>query len=352
MGGRRSTSAIDPYATGVAVVIPTRNGGARFREVLEALAIQDVEGGVELVVIDSASTDGTAAAAEAAGARVERIDPRDFDHGTTRNRGISLTCAPIVALLTQDALPMGPSYLRHLAAPFSSSRVDGVYARQFPRPDCDPLLAERLRRWSASRTAPELQVLVPGDPVRSRALFSALPPIERYLCCAFDDVASAIRRSTWKRIPLPARRFGEDVAWAREVLLAGGSVAFEPAACVEHSHRIRLRREFQRIYADHRNLYELFGLRNVPSWAAVWAGGKLQCGVYRDLLASQRLPGRERLGWRAYSIPYAFLETAAQFLGARSLWKAEESRFWRWFDSRMRGERPRRAMPPPSSKGG
>ena len=113
-------------------------------------------------------------------------------------------------------------------------------------------------------------------------------------------------------------------------------MAFEPSACVEHSHRIRMRRELKRIYCDHKNLHELFGLHNVPSWKAVWSGWRHQRAFYRDLLAGQRLPRTERLAWRAYSIPYALLETAAQFLGARSHWKVDESRFWRWFDSRMR----------------
>ena len=95
-------------------------------------------------------------------------------------------------------------------------------------------------------------------------------------------------------------------------------------------------REFRRTYADHRNLYELFELRNVPDWKAVWAGWAWQRRFYRDLLAGLRLGGGERLFWRAYSIPYALLETAAQFLGARSHWKTEESGFWRWADRRLR----------------
>src|SRR5262249_20994050 len=158
--------------------------------------------------------------------------------------------------------------------------VDGAYARQFPRPDCDPLLAERLRRWSASRSEPTLQVLAPGDPVAARKLFDALPPMERYLSCVFDNVASAVRRTSWEKIPFPPRSFGEDVAWAREVLLAGGAVAYEPSAQVEHSHRISIVREFKRLYCDHRNLVELFELRTVHGWRAVWHGGKGQRAFY------------------------------------------------------------------------
>src|SRR5574341_2686588 len=234
-------SAITAEPRPLSVVIPTWNGGARFREVLEALASQDLEH--ELIVIDSGSRDGTVEAARAAGARVELVRQSEFNHGATRNRAIALAHGEIVALLTQDALPMGPDYLRCLRRPFDNPRVDGAYARQYPRPDCDPLLAERLRRWSASRAEPALQVLAPGDPAAARRLYVALPPMERYLSCVFDNVASAVRRSSWERIPFPERSFGEDVAWGKAVLLSGGALAYEPSARVEHSHRISMRRE-------------------------------------------------------------------------------------------------------------
>jgi rhamnosyltransferase len=321
-------------AWSLSVVVPTWNGGARFRELLLALASQDLAH--ELLVIDSGSRDGTPEAARAAGARVESIPQREFNHGATRNRAIALARGEVVALLTQDALPMGRDYLRCLVRPFANPRVDGVYARQYPRPDCDPLLAERLRRWSAARSEPTLQVLAPGDAPASRALFASLPPMERYLSCAFDNVASAVRRASWERTPFPERSFGEDVAWGRAILLAGGAIAYEPTARVEHSHRIDLVREFRRLYCDHRNLFELFELFQVRNWRAVWHGARGQQRFYRELLAAQALSWRARLGWRLYSIPYSYAEGAAQFLGARSHWKARESRFWAWADGRIR----------------
>lgn len=336
MATATTASAITSEPRPLSVVIPTWNGGARLVELLDALARQDVAGGFQLVVIDSGSRDGSAEAAERAGALVLRIPQRDFQHGRTRNRAIAASSGELVCLLTQDAVPLDAHYLRALAAAFDDARVDAAYARQFPRPDCDPILAERLRRWSATRTERVLQQLVPGDAAASRARYDALAPLERLHACAFDNVASAVRRSSWQRVPFPELPFGEDVGFAKALLLAGGVIAFEPSARVEHSHRIDLVREFKRLYCDHRNLLELHGLRQVPTWRAVregWAWGR---NFYRELLAGQPLPLGARLYWRAYSIPYALAETAAQFLGARSHWKTRESRFWAWFDARVR----------------
>ncbi|MBM3976577.1 MAG: glycosyltransferase family 2 protein [Planctomycetes bacterium] len=328
--------AIRSQARPLSVVVPTWNGGPRFLELLDALARQDIEGGFQLVVIDSGSRDGSAEAAERAGALVLRIEQREFQHGRTRNRAIAAAGGSIVCLLTQDAVPMDAGYLAALRSAFDDARIDAAYARQFPRPDCDPILAERLRRWSGARAERVVQQLVLGDAQASRARYEALAPLERLHACSFDNVASAVRRSTWERIPFPELPFGEDVGFAKALLLSGGAIAFEPAARVEHSHRIDLVREFKRLYCDHRNLYEVFGLQQVPSWSAVRAGWAWGRAFYRDLLAGQELRQGERLYWRAYSIPYALLETAAQFLGARSHWKTRESAFWNWFDRRVR----------------
>ena len=318
------------------VVIPTWNGGARFERLLEVLADQELEGGFELIVIDSGSTDGTAEAARRAGARVIDIPQSEFGHGRTRNQAIAASDGERIALLTQDAIPMDREYLANLFGALDDESVDGAYARQFPLPDCDPLIAERLRLWSASRDTPVIQEFVPGDAEASVAKFEELPPIERYLACAYDNVASCLRRSTWERFPYPERSFGEDVAWAREVLRAGGRIVFEPGARVEHSHNLELKREFKRIYCDHRNLIALFGLHNVPTWGDVWRGWKYQRNFYRELLNGLELPTLTRWRWRLVSIPHALFETAAQFLGARSHWKVEQSRFWAFADRRIR----------------
>lgn len=320
----------DPRA--VSMVIPTWNGGPRFLKVLDILDRQDVTGGLQLVVIDSGSTDGTREAAEAAGALLVDQDQSTFNHGATRNRGIEASSGQVVLLLTQDALPMNETYVSGMLTAFQDPSVDGAYGRQFPLPDADPILKYRLEQWSAARDEPNLQFFVQADSDASLELFNELPPLERYLRCAFDNVASAYRRSSWEQWPLPPRNFGEDVAWARRVLLAGGTVAFEPSAMVEHSHPISIKREFFRLYRDHKNLYELFRLHNVPTWTRVKEGWKWQRGFYKNLVDELDITDKEKRYWKRFSVPYSLFETLAQFLGARSHWKREESTFWRKFD--------------------
>ena len=345
---RRSGTAIRADAAAVSVAIPTRDGGARFLALLERLARQDLPGGLQLVVVDSGSRDGTPEAARAAGARVERVAPEGFQHGRTRNRALELCAGERVVLLTQDALPVGDETVRRLAAALDDERLDGAFARQVPRPGCDPLMAARLASWAASGEEAVTSTLLdapappaergPDAAAHAAARWEELTPLERYRACAFDDVASCVRRSAWEHTPFPEVPFGEDVAWAKEVLLAGGALRYEPAAVVEHSHGTRVRAEFVRVYRDHRNLSRLFGLVTVPSWTAVRRGGAAQARAYRERLDASPLGRLARWRWKTLASVHARSEAAAQFLGARAPWKIREEgpsgRLWRALDRR------------------
>ena len=57
----------------ISIVIPVKDGGPDLVRCLDAIALQQIDEDVEIVVVDSGSTDGSPARAERAGARVESI---------------------------------------------------------------------------------------------------------------------------------------------------------------------------------------------------------------------------------------------------------------------------------------
>src|SRR5712692_98662 len=91
--------------THVSVVIPTKNAGALFAEVMEKIRGQDSCYPIDITIVDSGSTDETVAIARKYGANVIAIDPGQFNHGLTRNLAIENTSGEIIVLLTQDAVP-------------------------------------------------------------------------------------------------------------------------------------------------------------------------------------------------------------------------------------------------------
>ncbi|MBL8694060.1 MAG: glycosyltransferase family 2 protein [Planctomycetes bacterium] len=314
------------------IVIPTLNGGPQYFEVLDRLAEQDYRPKPEIVVVDSGSTDGTLEASKKIATKVIQIDKRTFQHGRTRNLGISQSSGDVIALLTQDALPSDKQWLSKIVRNYADPRVGGVYTRQFPRPECDPVMKHQLLSWAACRASRVVQEpFGPGE-------WEQVAPIQRLQRCAFDNVCSSIRRKTWEQVPFPEVRFGEDVAWGKSALLAGWAIVYEPEAPVIHSHEFRMWYQFKRTYLDHGNLNQLFGIQTIPTQKFMWQCFWNRAKEYRQMLKT--IPGltaRDRLRWTFVAVPYAFLENAAQYFGAKSNWKLQNgSPFYKWLDGKLR----------------
>lgn len=240
-------------------VVPVKNGAEQLPALLAALRVQELPGGLEVLVIDSGSADGSAELARGAGARVLEIPAASFDHGETRNLGAREACGEHLLFLSQDALPAGTDFARRLIGPLAAdARVAGAFARQQPRPEADAVTRRELDNWVAA--GPEPRTVF----VESRARFDALPPDERYRLAAFDNVASAIRRGTLLEHPFAPSRFGEDLEWGLRMLRSGLGLAYVPKAVVVHSHPRRALALFRRNYLGHRLLARLFGLRAIP----------------------------------------------------------------------------------------
>jgi rhamnosyltransferase len=240
------------------VVIPTKNGGELFGAVLEGLRRQTIWGAVELIVVDSGSTDQTVSLAERAGATIFRIPPEQFNHGATRDFGISKSSCEKVVLMVQDAVPNDVVTLERLVAALEGENVAGAYARQLPRPEADVITKRNLNNWLTGRREREVRF------IKDANWYDALSPMEKYLFCNFDNVCSALNKWAWRLENFGNVWFGEDIDWSERVLKRGFAIVYEPDAAVIHSHDRPLHYEYKRTYSCHRKLYQQFGLRLVP----------------------------------------------------------------------------------------
>ena len=120
----------------VSVVIPTFNAGPGFEELLRKLDAQEGDFEREVVVVDSGSTDGTAELAARHGAILHSVSKASFDHGATRDLGVSLSSGEYVALTVQDAMPLDERWLATMVENLQNDgRIAAVYGRHVPRPD-------------------------------------------------------------------------------------------------------------------------------------------------------------------------------------------------------------------------
>lgn len=216
----------------VSVILPTLDAACEIAALLTALKGQ-TRPPDEILVVDSASTDGTADLVRPHGARVISIPRSQFDHGGTRDAALRETTGEFVLFLTQDALPADECYIEHLLKPFADERVAAASGRQLPQPDARPYVrAVQHYRYPA-------QSRVWG--VEDRQALG----IRAY---HLSDVCSAYRRSAYEAVggfphPLPTN---EDMLIAAAFLDSGYRLAYCADAAVVHSHNLTLRQEYRR----------------------------------------------------------------------------------------------------------
>ena len=132
-------------------------------------------------------------------------------------------------------------------------------------------------------------------------------------------MASCVRKSVMETIPFERRQFGEDVAWAKQAILAGHKVVMDPGAVVVHSHNNSVWYEFKRVYLDHQNLHDLVGMHLVQRFTDVLRftvdGTRHLTGV----ISRQKLGVFEKLWWWWKCPFYSLGQNMGQYLGARSV---------------------------------
>ncbi|NRA94972.1 MAG: glycosyltransferase [Planctomycetes bacterium] len=313
-----------PYVT---VFIPTWNGGELFEEVLRELKAQETSWPYEIFAIDSGSKDGTIDRLRRHGVRVTSIPNTEFDHGLTRNRAVHEARGEIVVLTVQDATPESRDWLQTLVSNFEDKEVAGAYCNQIPRPNCSPFLKWRWQTWVRGGGQPEVRQAPSQD-----AFWNELDHVERWRTIAFDNVASAVRRSVALEYPFPRRRFGEDVTWAKGAILAGYKIVMEPRVAVIHSHDNSIWYEFRRAYLDHQNVNNLVGLRLAPRLRNVfeYAAGQSH-HLAKAVWADDDLSFLQKVWWTLKIPPFAFTQNLAQFLGPLSNLQGRRG-LWRIWD--------------------
>ena len=315
----------------ISLVIPTWNAGPLLDEVLAGIAAQRGTVFDELVAIDSGSRDGTVERLQRAGFRVIPIPQAEFDHGSTRDRGIEATTGDVVVLMVQDATPQGSDWLARMVAPFADPDVAGVWCRQIPRPKCQPVLDRRIRGWPGWGEGVTVKKLPEGKRLAD------LQPFEQLFLCAFDNVASAVRRTAWQRFPFGPRRFGEDIHFGKRVIDAGLAIAHQGGACVMHSHDRSAWSEGKRTFCDHRNLRGLFGLVGIPTYAAVRAGIPDATREHVDYVKSLKLPPELEGPALQWTRDYVKWQVWGQYLGAKAGANPRglKGLFFRWLGKRL-----------------
>lgn len=250
------------------IIIPTKNGGHLFAQVLDALLQQQTPWEFEILVIDSGSTDNTVEHCSQRKIPVLSIPPSEFQHGRTRNLGIAKTTGEFIALITQDALPANNNWLLNLVnAVEQAPDVAGAFGRHLAYPHATRCIKRDLQKHFDNFLLWPSVVRKSDDEERYR-----LDQGYRQLLHFFSDNNACVRRSAWEKHPYPNVDFAEDQIWAKTIVEAGFGKAYADNAMVYHSHNYSISETGRRAFDESMALNQLFGYKNCPTIAHLLAG--------------------------------------------------------------------------------
>lgn len=243
------------------IVIRAYNEARHLPRLLEGIRQQTVRD-VEIILVDSGSTDDSVAIAESFGANVAHIPPQEFTFGRSLNLGMAAATRELVVIASAHVYPVYPDWLERLLEPFADSSIGLTYGKQRGAETSKFSEHEIFARWFPDVSAPR----------------------QSHPFC--NNANAAIRRSLWQIQPYDETLTGlEDLAWAKWAQGQGWGIAYIAEAEIIHIHnetpqavRNRYQREamaFKRIYPEaHFNAYDFIRMTSGNIFNDLWHAAK------------------------------------------------------------------------------
>jgi rhamnosyltransferase len=212
----------------ISIIIPVKNGITTIKQCLDAIYSQTLIDQTEVIVIDSGSTDGTLAILKEYPVRLYQIPPQDFNHGETRNYGVSLAKGELIYFTVQDATAVDIEMVERMASHFCDKKVMVVAGRQIVPPHQD----KNPHHWYRPVSPPKVEQFSFGTP----AEFDHLPDDKKRWVCGVDDVNAMYRKEALLNIAFKKLDFAEDMVWAADAYRHGFTILFDHSCKVWHYH--------------------------------------------------------------------------------------------------------------------
>lgn len=213
----------------ISVVMRSFNEAWAVGETIRQLFSQDFDGEIELIVIDSGSSDGSIGIIRKANpAKLIQIPLGTYVPGVVLNQGAREASHDWIVFLNADATPVGKDWLVNLLKPcLDSPKFGAGFSRQIPRPDCKAVFAHDYDRCFG--------------PERDSKNWDHF----------FSMVSSVTHRSVLDQHPIREDlQYAEDDEWTRRLAAAGFTIPYAIDSVVMHSHNYTVKQSYKRLFGD------------------------------------------------------------------------------------------------------
>ncbi len=296
----------------VSIIILTKNSLGVVNRLLDAVRSQDFPHSCELIFMDNDSRDGTREYLESVRdipARVIPVADGTFSHSGTRMDAARAAAGKVLVFFTDDIVPIGRDFLARLTEPVLAGRTEAAYGIWQINPQWhDPVDAYMHNDWYK-----DFDDTVEPIPAYCWEKF---PPELRRRLCNFDNCASCILRDTLLRLEFPPVPYGEDMLFARKLILNGRRVAQVKEAKFYHWHKVKAGYMFRRMCYDSYLSVKEFNIYYVSRLRGV-----LKAIVTRSLQRTYfaffkvRMPLAKKFYWSWYNVRTLSADFFGKFAG-------------------------------------
>lgn len=279
----------------VDVIIPVYKPDRGFLTLIKSLLAQTVP--VDQIILMNTEQKyldrllyGTTLERQAHNITVRHLSKREFDHGRTRNRGVTLSKADVFVMMTQDAVPADTSLIERLLAHLRQEKAAVAYARQLPTEE-----SGEIERYTRQFNYPEESC------VKTKENLPELG-IKTFFC---SNVCAAYDRKIFDSLGgfVNHTIFNEDMLYAAKAVEAGYGIAYAADARVYHSHNYTHGQQF------HRNFDLGVSQAEHPEVFAKYPSESEGIRMVKGLVTHLRQSG---LGNK---IPYVIIQSACKYAG-------------------------------------
>lgn len=299
-------------APAVSIVILTCNSLGVVERLIASLRVQAAAPAYEIIFMDNASSDGTREYLESLSdlpARIIDVAAGKFSHSLTRMEAARAARGRAVVFFTDDIVPIGNDFLARLTAPVLQGRAAAAYGVWQIHPQWhDPVDACLHNDWY--RGFDDIVEPIPAY------CWEKFPPELRRRLCNFDNCASCIDRATLLRLEFPPVPYGEDMLFARKLILNNGRVAQVKEALFHHWHKVTPGYMFRRMCYD-----SYLSVREFDIHYVTRLRGVIKAIVLRSLQRTYfaffkvRMPLGKKFYWSAYNIRTLSADFFGKFAG-------------------------------------